>query len=169
MEAPQMSTIEKSVEVDVPISTAYNQWTQMESYPSFMSSVEDVTQIDDTHTHWRVNVAGVDREFDSEISDQVPDRHIAWHSIGELHHRGEVSFEELDTHTTKVTLRMEWEPEGFVEKAGDMLQVDEATIKRDLEKFKDLIEAQGFESGAWRGEVRNGVVTDDADNNRGLV
>ncbi|PKQ26097.1 MAG: cyclase [Actinobacteria bacterium HGW-Actinobacteria-4] len=161
-----MSTIEKSVEVDVPITTAYNQWTQMESYPAFMSSVDEVKQIDDTRTHWRVNVAGVDREFDSEITDQVRDQHIAWRSIGELHHNGRVAFEEVGTDATKVTLTMEWEPEGFVEKAGDLLQIDDMTIKRDLEKFKEMIEGQGFESGAWRGEVTGGTVTDSPDNSR---
>ncbi len=156
-----MSTVEKSIEVDVPVTTAYNQWTQMESYPKFMSTVEEVTQIDDTRTHWKMNVAGVHREFDSEITDQVPDQHIAWSSIGELKHAGDVRFESVDGNTTKVTLKMEWEPDGFIEKAGDVLQLDEAVLGRDLKRFKELIEDEGFEDGAWRGEVHGGTTTDD--------
>lgn len=156
-----MSTVEKSIEVDVPVTTAYNQWTLMESYPKFMTGVEEVTQIDDTRTHWKMNVAGVDREFDSEITDQQVDQHIAWQSIGELHHQGRVSFEPVGADSTRVSLSMTWEPEGFTEKAGDMLQIDDAVIGRDLQKFKELIEGQGFADGAWRGEVRDGETVED--------
>lgn len=140
-----MSTVEKSIEVDVPIATAYNQWTLMESYPQFMSSVDEVKRVDESLTHWKVNVAGVEREFDSKITDNVPGSHIAWSSVGELIHKGHVSFESVGPDKTTVTLKMEWEPEGFVEKAGDVLQVDEMALGRDLKQFKELMEDEGFE------------------------
>ncbi len=135
-----MSTVEKSIEVAVPLAAAYEQWTRMETYPTFMSSVESITLVDDTTTHWKVNVAGVDREFDSTITDQVPGSHIAWSSVGELVHHGRVSFNAINEQTTRVTLKMEWEPDGFVEKAGDTLQVDDVALGRDLKRFKELME-----------------------------
>lgn len=148
-----MSTVESDVDVNVPVSVAYNQWTQFESFPQFMDSVEEVVQTGDTHTHWRVKIAGVEREFDAEITEQIPDTRIAWQSVDGTTHAGVVTFHRLDDATTRISARIEWEPEGFVEKAGAVLQADSIQVDRDLREFKRLIEDQAFESGAWRGTV----------------
>jgi uncharacterized membrane protein len=148
-----MTTIEKSIDVDVPVSTAYNQWTQFEEFPEFMSGVDAVTQLDDEHLHWRVSVGGVEREFDAEITEQHPDERVAWRSTGGPEHAGVVTFHRLSDDQTRVTLQLDWEPEGFVEKAGAALQVDDMQVARDLAKFKEIIEAQGAETGAWRGDI----------------
>lgn len=148
-----MSTVKSDVEVKVPVSTAYNQWTQFESFPQFMDGVEEVRQVDDTHLHWRVNIAGVAREFDAEITEQLPDTRIAWQSIDGPRQAGVVDFRRLNEAETHIALQLEWEPEGFVEKTGAVIQADDIQIDRDLRAFKDLIESNGFETGAWRGEV----------------
>ncbi|WP_168626010.1 MULTISPECIES: SRPBCC family protein [unclassified Cryobacterium] len=148
-----MGTIESEIDVDVPISVAYNQWTQFEEFPRFMDGVESIRQIDETHTHWKVKVAGVEREFDATITEQIPDTRIAWKSVDEPRHAGVVDFHRLNDAETHVSVKMDWEPEGFVEKVGQILQMDDIQVGRDLKKFKELIESQGFETGAWRGEV----------------
>jgi len=148
-----MSTIQSTIDVDVPISVAYNQWTQFESFPQFMDEVESITQLDDTHVHWRVSIGGVEREFDAEITEQKPDERVAWRSVSGPQHGGAVTFHRISDDETRIQLQMDWEPEGFVEKAGAALQLDDMAVKRDLERFKEIIEAAGFESGAWRGEV----------------
>ncbi|MEV8254417.1 SRPBCC family protein [Rhodoglobus sp. NPDC076762] len=148
-----MGTVKKDIQVDVPISVAYNQWTQFEDFPAFMSGVKAITQLDDRKLHWNVSVGGVEREFDAEIVEQTPDERIAWNSTGEKVHAGVVTFHRLSDDTTRVTLQMDWMPEGFVEKAGEILQIDDLQIARDLAEFKRLIESNGFESGQWRGEV----------------
>ncbi len=148
-----MTTVEKSIDVEVPISTAYNQWTQFESFPRFMSGVDYVSQVDDTHLHWEVSIAGVDREFDAEITEQHPDERIAWRSLDGETHSGVVTFHRLDDDETRITVNFDWEPQGMVEKAGSMLQMDDMQVQKDLKKFKELIESQGFEEGAWRGDV----------------
>jgi len=148
-----MTTIEKSIDVDVPVSTAYNQWTQFEEFPEFMSGVESITQVDDAHLHWKVSVGGVDREFDAEITEQHPDERVAWRSTGGPEHAGVVTFHRLSDDQTRVTLQLDWEPEGFVETAGAVLQIDDMQVARDLAKFKEIIEAQGVESGEWRGDI----------------
>ena len=152
-----MSTIEKSVTVDVPVSTAYDQWTQFETFPSFMEGVEEVRQIDDTHLHWRADIAGVHREWDAEIVDQTPDERITWRALGGTKNDGTVSFapDELG-RSTRVTLRMEFEPEGIVEKTGDALKIIDRRTEGDLERFKTFIETRGTETGAWRGDVKPG-------------
>lgn len=137
-----MSTAQSTVEVDVPVSTAYNQWTQFESFPHFMSSVESVQSLGDSRSHWVVKVAGAEREYDAEVTAQEPDKHLAWHSIGELKQGGKVSFEPLGPNSTKIHLELSWEPEGFVEKVGDMLGIDDTTVKKDLEAFKEFIEGR---------------------------
>jgi uncharacterized membrane protein len=148
-----MSTATDTITVDVPLSTAYNQWTQMESYPKFMTGVESVTQIDDKHLRWKMSVAGVEREFDVTITDQQPDNHIAWQSTGEVEQTGRVDFAPLGPDQTQVTLSMDWKPSGFVEQAGKALQVDDALVMRDLQRFKDFIEERRVEEGEWRGKV----------------
>ncbi|GAA1275828.1 hypothetical protein GCM10009677_31650 [Sphaerisporangium rubeum] len=148
-----MSTIEHSVDVAVPVRTAYNQWTQFESFPEFMEGVESVKQIDDTRLHWNVQVAGVHREFEAEITEQRPDERLAWRSLEEPRQAGLVTFERLDEDSTRVNLTMDFEPEGLVETLGDKLQIVRMRVHGDLERFKAFIEARGHETGGWRGEV----------------
>ena len=154
------TTVTAHAEVDVPVRVAYDQWTQFESFPHFMSGVESVRQVDDTTTHWVVSIAGVKREFDADISDQVPDDHVAWRSTSaEVHHRGRVDFRPVSADRTRIDLTIEWQPEGFVEKAGAVLQLDDAQVKRDLHRFTEYIEKQEVPTGAWRGEVHGGRET----------
>jgi uncharacterized membrane protein len=148
-----METVEETVDVAVPVSTAYNQWTQFESFPAFMSGVESVTQLTDTTNHWVTKIGGVQREFDTEIVEQQPDERIAWRSVDGKSHAGVVSFSRLDDRNTRVSVRFEWDPETFTEKAGAALNIDKMQVKADLRKFKDFIESRGTETGAWRGEV----------------
>ena len=148
-----MSTVEESIDVSVPVRTAYNQWTQFEEFPKFMEGVEEIRQIDDTRTHWKTKIAGVEREFDAEITEQHPDHRVAWRSTGGAEHAGVVTFHRLDDDTTRVMVQLDTEPEGLVEQAGDKLGVVTRRVKGDLGRFKELIEARGTESGAWRGEV----------------
>jgi len=148
-----MSTIQKSVEVEVPVSTAYNQWTQFESFPEFMEGVEQITQVNDVRTHWKTKIAGVEREFDAEIVEQHPDERIAWRSLEGPQQAGVVTFHRLGEGRSKVMLQMDFEPEGLLEKAGDTIGVVESRVSGDLERFKRFIEARGRESGSWRGDV----------------
>ena len=148
-----MSTHETSIDVDVPVRTAYNQWTQFESFPSFMNGVEKVVQTDETHTHWTIKIAGATREFDAEITEQTPDQRIAWKSTGGTGHAGVVTFHRLGDSTTRVMLQLDTEPEGIVEKAGEAVGVVGHQVKSDLHRFKDFIESQPGETGAWRGDV----------------
>jgi uncharacterized membrane protein len=148
-----VSTIEASIEVAVPVSTAYNQWTQYESFPRFMQGVEEVRQLTDTTTHWRVSIGGVAREFDAEITEQTPDQRIAWRSTEGTGHAGVVTFHKLDDAVTKIMLQLDTEPQGIVEKAGDAIGLPRRDAKADLRNFKEFIEERGSESGAWRGDV----------------
>ena len=148
-----MSTIEQSVEVNVPVRTAYNQWTQFEDFPQFMEGVEEVKQLDDVTLHWKASIAGQQREWDAKITEQTPDERIAWTDIGGAENAGVVTFHRIDDSKTKVMLQMEFEPEGAVETAGDALGLVKARVKGDLERFKGFIESRGQETGAWRGEV----------------
>lgn len=148
-----MAQVQKSVDVDVPVRTAYDQWTQFESFPHFMDGVEKITQLDDTHTHWKTKIGGVEREFDAEITEQHPDERVAWKSTDGTTHAGVVTFHRLDADKTRVTVQIDWEPEGIVEKAGALVQADDLKVKGDLDRFKDFIEGRGRETGAWRGDV----------------
>jgi hemerythrin superfamily protein len=145
--------VEKSVEVDVPVSTAYNQWTQFEEFPQFMGGVESVTQVDDTSLHWVAEIAGVRREWDAEILEQVPDQKVAWAAVGGATNAGAVHFIPNGRDRTLVTLHLEFEPEGMVEKVGDALNVVSRQAESDLAKFKSFIESRGHETGGWRGGV----------------
>jgi uncharacterized membrane protein len=149
-----MATVEKSIEVHVPVSTAYNQWTQFESFPEFMDGVEQVRQLDDTHLHWKAKVAGKQKEWDAEISEQVPDQKIAWHAVGGASNAGAVTFHRIDDATTKVMLQLEAEPAGLVEKVGDALGMLDRQVNSDLQRFREFVETRGQETGAWRGEVK---------------
>ncbi|HYI19098.1 MAG TPA: SRPBCC family protein [Solirubrobacteraceae bacterium] len=148
-----MSTVEESIDVKVPVRKAYNQWTQFEEFPRFMEGVEEIRQIDDTHVHWRTKIAGVEREFDTEITEQHPDHRVAWRATQGTQHAGVVTFHHIDDDTTRIMLQMDTEPEGLVEQAGDKLGVLKRRVKGDLGRFKEMIESRGSESGAWRGDV----------------
>ncbi|MDQ3915034.1 MAG: SRPBCC family protein [Actinomycetota bacterium] len=148
-----MSSIEQSVEVQVPVRTAYNQWTQFEDFPHFMEGVKEIRQLDDTSLHWTVEIAGQVREFDAKITEQNPDERIAWTTIDGPHQAGVVTFHRLGDNQTKVMLQMEYDPEGLIEKAGDALGIVRSRVKGDLERFKSFIESRGQATGAWRGEV----------------
>ena len=149
-----METVEKSIDIDVPVSTAYNQWTQFEEFPRFMEGVESVKQLDDTHLHWVANVGGERKEWTAQITEQIPDQRIAWRSEGGEFTAGVVTFQPLSPNCAHVTVRLNYEPKGITEKIGDMLGVVSNRVQRDLERFKDFIEARGQETGAWRGTVR---------------
>ncbi|MEU4689997.1 SRPBCC family protein [Actinoplanes sp. NPDC023714] len=149
-----MTTVTESVDVNVPIRTAYDQWTQFETFPQFMDGVESITQTDDTHTHWVTKVAGQTREFDAEITEQHPDERVAWASTGgDTKHAGVVTFHRLADAETRVTIQLDWEPEGFAEKVGSAVGVDSHQVKADAKRFKEFIENRGGATGAWRGDV----------------
>ena len=148
-----LSTVEESIDINVPVSTAYNQWTQFEEFPRFMSSVEQVRQIDDTHLHWRAVVAGKTKEWDAEITEQIPDERIAWRSIDGPSNAGVVTFHRLGDNRTRVMLQMDYQPETMTERAGDTLGAVKLTTKGNLKRFKEMLESRGQESGAWRGTV----------------
>jgi uncharacterized membrane protein len=151
-----MDTITRTIEVDVPIQTAYDQWTQFEDFPQFMGGVEQIRQLDDKRTHWVTKIGGVTREFDAEVLVQRPDQGVSWRSLDGPTHAGRVTFAPLSDTRTEVTLAMDWEPEGVVEKAGDALGIVEGQAKKDLESFKQFIEKRGTATGAWRGNVDTG-------------
>jgi uncharacterized membrane protein len=143
-----MSQIQQSVDVDVPVSVAYNQWTQFESFPHFMSGVESITQIDDTRSHW---------EFDTEITEQHPDERIAWHSVGgDVEQAGVVTFHRVSDSSTRVMIQIDWQPSGVIEKVGSAIDVDQLQVKRDAERFKKFIASRSQETGSWRGDIEAG-------------
>jgi uncharacterized membrane protein len=148
-----MTTAQKSIDVNCYVTAAYNQWTQFEDFPKFMDGVEQVRQLDDRNLHWKVKVTGVEREFDAEITEQLPDERIAWRSTTGPDQAGVVTFHKLDDSTTRVMLQLDMDPEGIVEKAGDKLGFVERQVNKDLDNFKKLIEERGHPTGAWRGEV----------------
>jgi len=148
-----MATVTKSIDVHVPVSKAYNQWTQFETFPKFMDGVEQINQLDDRHLHWKVNVGGQKREFDTEITEQYPEERIAWKSTDGKTHAGVVTFHKLAPEETRVTVQLEWEPEGIAEKAGSAVGLDDHQVSRDLSRFKSFIENRDAETGAWRGAV----------------
>jgi uncharacterized membrane protein len=152
-----MERIEKSIEVNCPVRTVYNQWTQFEEFPRFMAGVKEVKQLDDTHQHWHAEIWGKDKEWDAEITEQVPDQVIAWRSTsGDAPNAGTVRFEPVAPERTRVRLTMEYEPQGTVESIGDALGVMSARVQNSVEDFKKFIESRGAETGAWRGEVHGG-------------
>jgi uncharacterized membrane protein len=149
-----MSIIEKSIELDVPARTAYNQWTQFEEFPRFMEGVREVKQLNDKRLHWRADIGGKEKEWDAEITEQIPDERIAWRSRMGTMNGGVVTFHRLSDSRSKVMLQMEYDPKGFVENVGDAVGVVSARVQGDLKRFKEFIERRGQETGAWRGEIR---------------
>lgn len=151
-----METINETVQVDVPVSTAYNQWTQFQEFPKFMDGVESVEQIDDTHLRWVAEVGGERREWRAEIVEQVPDEKLAWRAVEVNGPNGIVTFEPLGEEKTLVTVEMSYEPEGLRETLGAKIGMDARQVQEDLERFKQVVETLGEETGAWRGEVQSG-------------
>jgi uncharacterized membrane protein len=149
-----MSTVDRTIDVRVPVRTAYNQWTQFEDFPKFMEGVKEIRQIDDTHLYWRAELGGKQEEWEAEITEQIPDERIAWHSTSGSPNAGVVTFQPLSGNETRVAVHMEYAPQGVVEKTGDTLGVVSSRVEGDLERFKQFIESRGQETGAWRGEVR---------------
>jgi len=154
-----MERIEKTFDIDCPVRTVYNQWTQFEEFPRFMDGVKEVRQIDETHLHWKASIAGKEKEWDAEITEQVPDQRIAWRSTSGAPNAGTVRFEPVNPDRTRVMLSMEYEPQGMVEKTGDALGIVSHKVENAVEKFKEIVEKRGVESGAWRGEVHGGQKT----------
>jgi uncharacterized membrane protein len=148
-----MAKIEKSIDVDVPVNVAYNQWTQFEEFPRFMEGVDEVRQLDDKRLFWRANVGGKVKEWEAEITEQRPDERIAWRSRSGALNAGVVTFHRLSDHRTRIMLQLEYEPEGAVEHTGDALGVVTRRVEGDLKRFKEFIESRGRETGAWRGEI----------------
>jgi uncharacterized membrane protein len=148
-----MSNITESIDVEVPVRTAYDQWTQFEEFPQFMSAVERVDQLDDQRLHWVAKVGGKTKEWDAKITEQTPDQRVAWTSTSGADNAGVVTFHRIDENKTRVTVQMDVDPEGVVENVGDAVGVPDRQVKDDLERFKEFIESRGQETGAWRGEV----------------
>ena len=145
----------ETVDVNVPVTVAYNQWTKFEEFPKFLSFVESITQVNDTLTEWKVKIGGVEREFEAQITEQHPDERVAWNSTGgQVDHGGVVTFHKLAENETRVTVQLDWEATGLMEKAGAALGIDNLAIKKDLANFKEFIEAKGTDDGGWRGDVQ---------------
>jgi len=162
-----MATVTESIDLAVPVTTAYNQWTQFEEFPSFMEGIREVRQLDDVHMHWVAEVGGKFEEWDAEITEQRPDTCVAWRSTSGKQNSGMVRFEELGADQTRITVQIDHEPEGMVESVGAALGADDRRVKRDLERFREMIEARGTETGAWRGQVSAGQ-TDTAERDTGM-
>ncbi len=148
-----MAKIEKDIVVDVPVKVAYDQWTQFESFPEFMDGVKEVVQLDEKRLRWTAEIAGKDQEWEAEITDQVPDRHIAWRSVTGAPNAGSVTFQPADEGKTKVALELMYEPRDAAEKIGDVLGFLERQVSGDLDRFKRFVESRGAATGAWRGEI----------------
>ena len=153
-----MSTIEKSIDVHVPVQVAYNQWTQFEEFPRFMEGIEEVKQLDEKRLHWRANVGGKEKQWDATITEQTPDQRIAWRNTTGSTNAGVVTFHFINDNTTRIMLQLEYEPEGVVENVGDIVGVVSRRVQGDLQRFKEFIEARGTETGAWRGKIKQSKV-----------
>jgi uncharacterized membrane protein len=147
------STIEQSIEIDAPLRTTYNQWTQFEEFPKFMEGVEEVTQLDDTHLRWVAEFGGERHDWTAEITEQKPDERVAWRNTDGKDNAGVVTFHRIDDDRTKIMVQLDYVPTGIKEKLGSALGADDRQVAGDLERFKDLVESRGTETGAWRGEV----------------
>jgi uncharacterized membrane protein len=148
-----VATIEESIDVEVPVSTAYNQWTQFESFPQFMEGVDEIRQSGDRDLHWKASFGGSTHEWDAEITEQLPDERVAWRNVDGKDNAGVVTFHKLAEDRTRIMVQMDWVPEGIKEKIGDAVGVADRRVRGDLENFKKFIESRGGETGAWRGEV----------------
>jgi uncharacterized membrane protein len=158
-----MSSVNKAIDIDVPVQVAYNQWTQFEQFPQFMEGVKQVRQLDDQRLHWIAEVGGKTQEWDAKITEQIPNQRIPWTSISGAPNGGAVDFHRLSDHQTRLTLTLEYDPQGFIENVGDALGFMTRRIEGDLKRFKEFIETRGSETGAWRGEITNWGMPDQAD------
>ncbi len=149
-----MSNVQESIDVNVPVRTAYDQWTQFETFPQFMEGVKEVRQLDDTHLHWVAEIAGIERAWDAVVTEQTPDQRVAWTNTDGAENAGVVTFHKLSDTTTRVLLQLDFDPDGVVETVGDKLGFVKRRAKGDLERFRSFIEQRGHETGGWRGEVR---------------
>ena len=156
-----MDHVEKSIEVEAPLSMVYNQWTQFEEFPEFMHGVEEVKQLDDKRLRWRAEIGGKVVEWDAEIFEQIPDRRVAWRSTSGPLNSGMVNFESVGPNRTKIWLKINYRPEGAMEKIGSALGVVSQRVEGDLERFKEFIEDRGAETGAWRGQIEGRNVESD--------
>jgi uncharacterized membrane protein len=154
-----MHTIEESIEVDVPIRTAYDQWTQFEQFPNFMEGVREVRQIDDRRLAWRAEIMGKEVSWNAEITYQIPDDRISWRSTSGPMNNGTITFTRIGDMKTKLTLRLEFEPEGAAETTASALGIVTARVRGDLKRFKKFIEERGVATGRWRGEIHGGQVS----------
>lgn len=148
-----MSTVEESIDVEAPVNTVYNQWTQFEEFPKFMEGVDEIRQLDARHLHWVASFGGSRHEWDAEITEQHPDERVAWRNTDGKDNAGVVTFHKISDNTTRITVQMDFVPEGIKEKVGAALGAADRRVKGDLERFKDMLESRGAESGGWRGEV----------------
>ena len=164
-----MSQIIEAVDVDVPVRTAYDQWTQFESFPKFMDGIERVVQLDDKTLEWTASIAGKTKHWRAEILEQQADQVVSWRSTEGAQNDGAIRFESLGPDRTRVNLQLDVEPEGLVEKAGDALAIVERRVKGDLERFREFIENRAQPTGAWRGQIEGGVVEDDDEPSSGSI
>ncbi len=153
-----MAKAEKSIDINLPVRTVYDQWTQFEDFPNFMDGVKQVEQLDDKTLRWHANIGGKDEMWTARITEQIPDKRIAWQSTSGAPNSGVVTFQSLGPDKTRVSLLLEFEPRGVVETAGDKLGLVDRTVEGDLKRFKGFIESRGQETGAWRGEIKQGKV-----------
>ena len=154
-----MATIEKSIDVGVPVSVAYDQWTQFEEFPQFMDGIVEVKQLDDTHLRWVADIDGERKEWEAEVVEQEPDRVVAWRSVEGLENSGRVEFEPIDSGT-RVSVAMQYDADGVKESLGALFGIDGRQVANDLESFRELVEAREVPTGAWRGTVESGDVVD---------
>ena len=154
-----MQTIEQSIEVDVPIQTVYNQWTQFEEFPNFMEGIEHVRQLDDKRLHFAASIAGRHHEWDAEIVEQIPDTKVEWRSVSGKKNDGTVFFDKLSENKTRIRATISFEPDGVIEKMSNAIGIASARVKGDLHRFKKFIEGRGHETGAWRGEIHEGKIS----------
>ena len=155
-----MASVSESVVVDVPVSVAYDQWTQFEEFPKFMEAVTSVRQLDDTHLQWTAEIGGEEHSWQAEISEQQRDRLISWRAQDGKYNSGKVTFEPLDGDRTRIDVEMTYDAEGWKEKAGSAVGIDSQQVGNDLDRFKEFIEERGKQTGGWPGEVHQGKVTD---------
>jgi uncharacterized membrane protein len=151
--SPGASSIEESIEVNVPVSTAYNQYTQFEDFPKFMPNVLEIRQLDDKHLHWRAKVGLEEKEWDAEITEQIPDKRIAWRSVSGPRNGGVATFHKISDNVTRIMLQMDYEPDGVVEKLGDAMGTVRMELRTGLQSLKEMLESRGNETGAWRGKI----------------
>jgi len=148
-----MDSVEKSIEIEAPVQKVYNQWTQFEEFPRFMEGVAEVRQLDDKRLHWVAEIAGKRKEWNAEIFEQIPDQRIAWRSTTGAKNSGMVNFYPLSDERTRVTLKLNYDPEGVMENVGDKLGVLDRKVQGDLQRFKQFIQTRALETGAWRGQI----------------